>query len=42
MPRCHAALKSQYAGRVIRGAWQAPAGPFLRNALSVLLRETGF
>lgn len=27
---------------VIRGAWQAPAWFFLRNALSVLLRETGF
>lgn len=26
----------------IRGAWQAPAWPYIRNGLSVLLRETGF
>lgn len=27
---------------VIRGAWQAPAWPYIRNGIAVLLRETGF
>lgn len=27
---------------IIRGAWQAPAWPYIRNGVSVLLRETGF
>lgn len=27
---------------VIRGAWQAPAWPYLRNGITVILRETGF
>lgn len=27
---------------VIRGSWQSPAWPFIRNAMAVLLRETGF
>ena len=27
---------------VIRGAWQSPAWPYVRNGIAVLLRETGF
>src|SRR5574343_1075410 len=27
---------------IIRGAWQAPAWPYIRNGIAVLLRETGF
>lgn len=38
-----AAASQIWRGRVvIRGRWQAPAGPFLRNALAVLIREAGF
>lgn len=27
---------------IIRGAWQAPAWPYIRNGIAVMLRETGF